>query len=193
MIFSRIGRSLSRSSRARNLFCGDGRLGTLGVSSRTNVAAEGGLGFFRGYASSVGAARSSGSLLSNLAAFKSVAANPRLHHRLFSSEAPKKNYENFYPKEKKDAPKGNGNNDKKYESKDESNTNSDEQGNFQETFMKQFQNLLTPLLVMGLFFSSFSFGPREQQQVYNVFGPSPDLAMAGALYLSSFPRVLTLG
>lgn len=31
--------------------------------------------------------------------------------------------------------------------------------------MKQFQNLLTPLLVIGLFLSSFSFGPREQQQV----------------------------
>lgn len=35
--------------------------------------------------------------------------------------------------------------------------------------MKQFQNLLTPLLVIGLFFSSFSFGPREQQQVCALF------------------------
>lgn len=31
--------------------------------------------------------------------------------------------------------------------------------------MKQFQNLITPLLVIALFLSSFSFSPREQQQV----------------------------
>lgn len=46
---------------------------------------------------------------------------------------------------------------------DESNT--DDHGSFQETFMKQFQNFITPLLVIGLVLSSFSFGPREQQQV----------------------------
>lgn len=31
--------------------------------------------------------------------------------------------------------------------------------------MKQFQNLITPLLVIALFLSSFSLSPREQQQV----------------------------
>lgn len=31
--------------------------------------------------------------------------------------------------------------------------------------MKQLQNVLTPLLVVALFLSSFSFGPREQEQV----------------------------
>ncbi|KAK9998659.1 hypothetical protein SO802_018262 [Lithocarpus litseifolius] len=31
--------------------------------------------------------------------------------------------------------------------------------------MKQFQNFITPLLVIGLVLSSFSFGPREQQQI----------------------------
>ena len=31
--------------------------------------------------------------------------------------------------------------------------------------MKQFQSLITPLVVIGLFLSSFSFGPREEQQV----------------------------
>ena len=43
--------------------------------------------------------------------------------------------------------------------------NTGDRGSFQETFMKQFHNLVTPLLVIGLFLSSFSFGPREQQQV----------------------------
>ncbi|KAK7262482.1 hypothetical protein RJT34_30056 [Clitoria ternatea] len=163
MIFSRIGRSLSRSSRVRNILHGDGRLGTLTGASRTNACsdgAEGALEFFRGYVSSA-RTRSNG-LVSNFPDFKSVAANPMIH-RFFSSKAPKKkNYENFYPKEKKEIPKGNG---KKYDSKDESNTNTDDHGNFQEAFVKQFQNLITPLLVMGLFLTSFSFGPREQQQI----------------------------
>ncbi|KAK7312462.1 hypothetical protein VNO77_36338 [Canavalia gladiata] len=163
MIFSRIGRSLSRSSRVRNFLQGDGRLGTLIIASRTNAysdGVEGVLGFFRGYVSSA-RSRSNG-LISNFPDFESVAANPRLS-RMFSSEAPKKkNYENFYPKEKKEIPKGN---DKKYESKDESNTNTDDHGNFQETFMKQLEKLILPSLVMALFLTSFSFGPREQQQI----------------------------
>lgn len=41
----------------------------------------------------------------------------------------------------------------------------DHGGSYQESFMKYFQNLITPILVIGLFLSSFSFGPREQQQV----------------------------
>ncbi|XP_020214526.1 ATP-dependent zinc metalloprotease FTSH 10, mitochondrial isoform X1 [Cajanus cajan] len=162
MIFLRIARSLSRSSRARNLLHGDGRFGTLAGGSRKNAysdEAEMVLGFVRGYVASA-RARSNG-IISNLPDFKSVAANPRFR-RLFSSESPKKkNYENFYPKEKKDIPKGN---DKKHESKDNSNSNTDEQGNFNEAFMKQIQNLVTPLLVMGLFIASFSVVPLEQQQ-----------------------------
>ncbi|RCU02626.1 hypothetical protein DVA78_19645, partial [Acinetobacter baumannii] len=68
--------------------------------------------------------------------------------------------ENFYPKEKKEIPKGD---EQKSESKDESKTN--DQGSFQETFLRQFQNLITPLLVIGLFLSSFSFGSPDQQQI----------------------------
>ena len=45
-------------------------------------------------------------------------------------------------------------------------SNTEDQGSFQEAFIKQFQNLVTPLIVIGLLFSSFSFGPREQQQVF---------------------------
>lgn len=41
----------------------------------------------------------------------------------------------------------------------------DDQGNFQETFMKLFQNLVTPLLVVGLFLSSFNIGGRKLKQV----------------------------
>lgn len=38
-------------------------------------------------------------------------------------------------------------------------------GNFQENFMKQFQNFLTPLLVIALVLSSVFSSPREQAQV----------------------------
>ncbi|QCD88371.1 AFG3 family protein [Vigna unguiculata] len=161
MNFSRIARSLSRSS--RNLSQGNGRLRTLTGISRTNTYTDGAesvLGFVRSYVSSARA--SSYRIFSNLPDFKSVAANPSVR-RFFSSEAPKKkNYEKFYPKEKKEVPKEDG---KKYDSKDNSNANTDDHGNFQETFMKQVQNIITPLLVMGLFLSTFSNGPREQQEI----------------------------
>lgn len=163
MIFSRIGRSLSRSSRVKNILHGDRRLRILSGTPPTGVYSdgeEGGLGFFRGYIASA-VARSNG-LRSNLADFKSVGANPRLY-RMFSSESPKKkNYENFYPKEKKEVPKGD---DKKNESKDESGSKTDENESFQEAFMKQYQNFITPLLVMALFLTSLSYGSPAGQQI----------------------------
>uniref|UniRef100_A0A5B6ZQQ7 AAA+ ATPase domain-containing protein n=1 Tax=Davidia involucrata TaxID=16924 RepID=A0A5B6ZQQ7_DAVIN len=168
MIFSRVGRSLSRSSRARNVLTGR----NVGRSAFFNEAFlraplvntylnqfDGKLGFLRGYLASVGASKEFVSKAS-LSDLNYVIANPKIG-RFFSSEAPKKkNYENFYPKNKKEIPKGN---EQKSETKDDANT--DDQGNFQETFMKQFQNLITPLLVIGLFLSSFSFGHSEQQQI----------------------------
>uniref|UniRef100_A0A7C8YHC8 AAA+ ATPase domain-containing protein n=1 Tax=Opuntia streptacantha TaxID=393608 RepID=A0A7C8YHC8_OPUST len=166
MIFSKLGRSLTRSSRSRSIIngCYNGRSALVDeVLFRVPYVNYGGnqqdanLGFLRRYLASIGAHRKE--ILSDL---NYVLANPRLR-RFFSSEAPKKkNYENFYPKEKKEIPKTN---EQKSESKGESNSNTDEQGNFQEAFMKQFQNLLTPLLMIGLFLSTFSFGPREQQQI----------------------------
>ncbi|KAM5583562.1 ATP-dependent zinc metalloprotease FTSH 10, mitochondrial-like [Rosa sericea] len=160
MIFSRIGRSLSRSSRSRNLLSRNGRSaaaeGLLGVPGSGSYLGrvDGDLGFMRTYiASAIGAHKTHVSDLSY------ILGNPKFV-RLFSSETPKKkNFENFYPKEKKEIPKGN---DQKSESKEESST--DDQGSFQETFLKQFQNLV-PLLLIGLFFSSFSFGSSEQKQI----------------------------
>ncbi|KAK4765633.1 hypothetical protein SAY86_026723 [Trapa natans] len=117
------------------------------------------LGFLREYIAAIGAQKDIISK-SNLSDLNYILANPKFR-RFLSNEAPKKkNYENFYPKEKKEAPKGN---DQKSESKEDSNT--DDQGNFQETFIRQIQNVLTPLLVIGLFLSSFSFGSGEQQQI----------------------------
>ncbi|XP_057758168.1 ATP-dependent zinc metalloprotease FTSH 3, mitochondrial-like isoform X1 [Arachis stenosperma] len=94
MIFSRIGRSLSRSSRAKEYLRGDAKLGTLLGATRTNVHSQGtelGLGFFRGY---VAHARARGKgILSSLPDFNCVPANPKIHYRLFFSERSKKNKE----------------------------------------------------------------------------------------------------
>ncbi|KAF7152784.1 hypothetical protein RHSIM_Rhsim01G0230600 [Rhododendron simsii] len=166
MIFSRIGRSLSRSSRATNVVNG----ARSALANRTGLRASTGdtyinqlddkLGFLRGYIASIGANKELAPKSHYLSDLNYVLANPRLR-RFFSSEAPKKkNYENFYPKEKKEIPK----NEQKSESKEDANTG-DHGASYQESFMKYFQNLITPMLVIGLFLSSFSFGPREQQQI----------------------------
>ncbi|KAL0537252.1 hypothetical protein IC582_026228 [Cucumis melo] len=168
MIFSRLSRSLPRSSRSHNLLYGGGRSAIKSINEPIFAAPridscmaerEGLLGFFRGYFAFVGS-RTKFIPKETLSDLNFLIANPKLR-RFFSSEAPKKkNYQNFYPKEKKEIPKGN---EQKSESKGDSNT--EDQGSFQEAFIKQFQNLVTPLIVIGLLFSSFSFGPREQQQI----------------------------
>ncbi|KAG0450779.1 hypothetical protein HPP92_026580 [Vanilla planifolia] len=82
--------------------------------------------------------------------------------RLFSSESDgKKNYENYYPKGKKEIPRNNEND--KSDSKEDANT--DDQGGFQENFMKQLQNYATPLIFIGLLLSSLSFGSHEQREI----------------------------
>ncbi|GMI92161.1 FTSH protease 10 [Hibiscus trionum] len=165
MIFSKLGRSYSRSSHSRLLYRGGGGGSTGGTSpSLPRLSGKvdrliGQSGSLRGYLASIGAAKefTPKAYLSDL---NLVLANPRIH-RFFSSEAPKKKkYENFYPKEKKEIPKQN---DQKSDSKEDTNT--DDHWNFQETFMKLFQNLVTPLLVLALFLSMFPWNVEQQQQI----------------------------
>ncbi|GAB2235021.1 hypothetical protein Droror1_Dr00004298 [Drosera rotundifolia] len=160
MIFSKLNRSFSRSMNVINGF-------QVGRSAAVEAAAllvkeaavlgESKVGFVRSYLTLVG--RRGGNL--GVSDLNYLLANPKFR-RWFSDEAPKRrNYENFCPKEKKEIPKTNG---QKSESKgDESGT--DDKGNFQEVFMKQFQNILTPLLILGLFLSTFSLGGGEQKQI----------------------------
>ncbi|XP_039009786.1 ATP-dependent zinc metalloprotease FTSH 10, mitochondrial-like isoform X3 [Hibiscus syriacus] len=165
MIFSKLGRSYSRSSHSRKLLHRGGGGGCTGGRSpslpRLNGNVDrliGGSGYLRGYLSSIGASKA---FLSDL---NFVLANPRIR-RFFSSEAPKKkNYENFYPKEKKEIPKKN---DQKSDSKEDPNT--DEQGNFQETFMRLFQNFVAPLLVLALFLSMSPWTAEQQQISFQEF------------------------
>ncbi|XP_075519807.1 ATP-dependent zinc metalloprotease FTSH 3, mitochondrial-like [Primulina tabacum] len=172
MIYSRIGRSLSRASRSRNVIDGvdNGRslllnkeiLGAQRVCNSNyigNNPFHGKLGFFRGYLATIGAKNGSisGSYLSNS---KYFIANSRIR-RFFSSEAPKKkNYENFYPKQKKEIPKQN---EQKSGSKEEGNT--DDHGNFQDTFMKNLLNIVSPILALALVVSLFPHMPHEEKQI----------------------------
>ncbi|XP_011032280.1 PREDICTED: ATP-dependent zinc metalloprotease FTSH 10, mitochondrial-like [Populus euphratica] len=164
MIFSKLGRSLSRSSRSINtLRAGNG--GVLRSSAVINnieggfIDGRGGLGLLRGYLTSIGSRGTHNPFLSDL---NSILANPRIR-RFFSTEAPKKkNYENFYPKGKKEVPKGEK---QKSESKENSsNADHDESDFNKRTFMKAFY-LLAPLFVAQLLFYPFSFGDGDKQQI----------------------------
>eukprot|EP00262_Sarcandra_glabra_P010032 TRINITY_DN24896_c0_g1_i1.p1 TRINITY_DN24896_c0_g1~~TRINITY_DN24896_c0_g1_i1.p1 ORF type:complete len:825 (+),score=156.97 TRINITY_DN24896_c0_g1_i1:182-2656(+) len=172
MNFYRLGRAASRS--ARSTFQSSGLLG--GYGGRSALLNEsllrspygdgcfsselGLLGFLRGYLTSIGANKDF--ILKNCSSDPNfLIATPRIG-RFFSSEAPKKkNYENFYPKDKKEIPKG----DERSKSESKEDTNADNDGNFQESFMKQLQSYLTPLVFIALVLSSFTFGPRDQKQI----------------------------
>ncbi|KAG6762178.1 hypothetical protein POTOM_032667 [Populus tomentosa] len=164
MIFSKLGRSLSRSSRSINTLRA-GNDGVLRSSAVINnieggfIDGRGGLGLLRGYLTSIGSRGTHNPFLSDL---NSILANPRIR-RFFSTEAPKKkNYENFYPKGKKEVPKGEK---QKSESKENSSNADHDESDFNKgTFMKAFY-LLAPLFVVQLLFYPFSFGDGDKQQI----------------------------
>ncbi|PUZ65672.1 hypothetical protein GQ55_3G243500 [Panicum hallii var. hallii] len=159
-----LGRS-ARSSRPRQCF----QLGGLG-GARSPPAPPlppppvhggegGGLGFVRGYLTAASAACLARPAAGKAVDWRYLLASPQFR-RLFSGES-KKNYENYYPKGKKEVPKGDGS--KKSESKQESNT--DEGWNFQESAMKNLQNFLAPLLILGLMLSSMSSSTSDQKEI----------------------------
>ncbi|CAN8311523.1 unnamed protein product [Cochlearia groenlandica] len=161
MIFSKLGSSVARSSRYKGFVYGYGVRSAILSEIRSPPAFEaaanqvdGGLGFLRRSFASLAARK--GLDTSDLSR---VFANPRLR-RFFSSESPKKkNYENYYPKDAKQAPK----NEQKSKSRDGSKKTENE--NTGDMFTKEFQNMLIPLIAIALILSSFSLGSREQQQI----------------------------
>ncbi|XVF55263.1 hypothetical protein PTKIN_Ptkin06aG0023100 [Pterospermum kingtungense] len=169
MIFSRIGRSLTRSSRStfqtslisRNLLSNESHVPTP-VGNACISRVNQGLGLIRGYFAPAGTGKQlvSNTRLSNL---DSVLANPRIR-RFFSSEGPKKrNYENYFPKNKKSIPKAN---EKKSESKEESGAG--DSGN-SRNITKSLQNLVPTLLLIGILYSSFSSAHEPQEISFQEF------------------------
>ncbi|XP_073057083.1 ATP-dependent zinc metalloprotease FTSH 3, mitochondrial-like [Primulina eburnea] len=172
MIYSRIGRSLSRASRSRNVINGVDNGGSLLLNKEilgarhvyhsnyiVNNTFHGKLGFLSGYLATKGAKNGliSRSYPSNS---KHLIEKARIR-RFFSSEAPKKkNYEKFYPRQKKEIPKQN---EQKSGSKEEGNT--DDHGNFQDTFTKNLLNIVPPILALALVVSLFPHMPHEEKQI----------------------------
>ncbi|CAH2038658.1 unnamed protein product [Thlaspi arvense] len=152
MIFSKLGCSVARSSRSKGLAYGsgvrsailsDGKLRTPPAFEAATNPVDGGLGFLRRQFASLAARKGldTGDL-------SRVFANPRLR-RLFSSETPKKkNYENYYPKNPKQAPK----NEQKSQSREGSKKNENENaGDFNtKEFQNIFQEFKNKLLEPGL-------------------------------------------
>ncbi|XP_016462947.1 ATP-dependent zinc metalloprotease FTSH 10, mitochondrial-like [Nicotiana tabacum] len=168
MMLSRIGRSLSKSSHSnihKGLVYGRGygvrsaALDEVAVRGACITRVDGELWFVRTYLTSIGSGKQ-GLSKAYLSELDSVFANHRLR-RFFCSEGPKRrNYENYYPKDRKEVPKGN--NQKAESGKEEG---AGEQGNPQENFVKLNYNLLTPLLFIGFILSSILLSPREQQEI----------------------------
>ncbi|XP_010475511.1 PREDICTED: ATP-dependent zinc metalloprotease FTSH 10, mitochondrial isoform X1 [Camelina sativa] len=166
MIFSKLGSSIARSSRSKGFVYGGGvrsailSEGRLRAPSNLEAAANqvnGGLGFLRRHFASLAARKGvdrSGDL-------SRVFANPSLR-RFFSSQTPKKkNYENYYPKDTKQAPK----NEQKSESRGEEGSKKAKNENVGDMFTKEFQNMLIPLMAIAFILSTFSLGSRDQQQI----------------------------
>ncbi|KAG5583867.1 hypothetical protein H5410_044301 [Solanum commersonii] len=165
MMFSRISRSISKASRS-SIHKGVGYgvrsavLDEVATGGACITRVDGGLGFVRTYLTLIGGGRK-GLSKAYLSELDSVLASPRLR-RFFCSEGPKRrNYENYYPKNKKEIPKAN-NNQKAESGKEEG---SGEHGNPQENFIKLNYNLLAPLLFIGFILSSILMSPREQQEI----------------------------
>ncbi|KAL3829108.1 hypothetical protein ACJIZ3_017910 [Penstemon smallii] len=163
MNFSRIRTSLSRSKNAINgtdkwrILRNKENFGVPNLSSSNDFGGK--LGFLRGYIAAIGANKGTNSR-ANLSDFNYSIANPRMC-RFFSSEAPKeKNYDKFYPKDKKEIPKQN---EQKAESKEEGKT--EDSGNFRELFLKNLQNIITAFIAVALILSALSSTPREEKQI----------------------------
>ncbi|KAL2250504.1 UNVERIFIED_CONTAM: ATP-dependent zinc metalloprotease FTSH 8, mitochondrial [Sesamum indicum] len=163
-MFSRIGSSVCRSSRASlNKGAASGSYGVRSAtltefsSGKAFTSCENGeLGFLRSYLTCIGAGKQAAKshVLKEL---NSVFTNPRLR-RLFCNQAPKKGYENYYPKNKTKTPKGSN---QKSEAKEDSG--SGEQWNNPD-MAKQLQNFVTPLLLIGFVLTSMFMRPHDQKQ-----------------------------
>nr|TKW17663.1 hypothetical protein SEVIR_5G383100v2 [Setaria viridis] len=124
----------------------------------------GGLGFVRSYlTSALGSRAAAPTGQGKLGDWRFLLASSQFR-RLFS-DGSNKNYEKYHPKEKQEEPKGDGS-DKSNPKKD---SNSKFQWNFKEDVMKKFQELLAPLLFLGLVLATLPRGNSAQQISFQEF------------------------
>ncbi|XP_051226748.1 ATP-dependent zinc metalloprotease FTSH 3, mitochondrial [Lolium perenne] len=158
MTLSALSRALARSSRPRQGYL----LGGHGVLRAPPLPGgeSGGLGLVRTYLTSALASRAAAANGARRAGdWRFMLANAQ-SRRLMCDQS-KKNC----PKEKEEVPKGDGSN--KSESKQESNSGS--QSNAQDKFVKLFQEVIGPLLLIGMMLSTLSFGSSEHEISFQEF------------------------
>ncbi|XAR68935.1 hypothetical protein NMG60_11000351 [Bertholletia excelsa] len=164
MIFSRLGISLYRSTRSalrRNVVSGKyvarPMLSNELVSAKASI--DGGLGSVKGYLTAMGA-ESGSKLVSNTysSEFNSI-------RRLFCTQGPKKrNYENYYPKDKKGIPKNNSQKSEENSQKSESTEDSGSGGDGNFEFQVKMQTLSTTLMAIGFVLLSMFLSPSDQKK-----------------------------
>ncbi|KAG6417563.1 hypothetical protein SASPL_119746 [Salvia splendens] len=156
MINSRIGASLSRSSRYRNVINGASKRRSLTCNKESLNGYlnhfEGKLEFLRGYLAAARANKGS-NLRASLSDFKYFSGNPGIN-RFFCSKAPKKkNSENFHPKDKKEIPK-------KKEGK-----KSEDGGKSKMIFTMDVQSIVASLIAIAMFSPAMPSKPRGKKQI----------------------------
>ncbi|XP_055812452.1 ATP-dependent zinc metalloprotease FTSH 10, mitochondrial-like isoform X2 [Solanum dulcamara] len=161
IMLSRIGRSTSKASRS-NIHKGVGYgvrsvvLDEVATRGACITRIDGGLGFVRTYLAVIGGGRQ-GLGKAYLSEIDSVFASSRLR-RFFCSGWPKRrNYENYYPNNKKEIPKANNN--------QKAESGEGEQGNPLEIAIKRHHKYRTPLLFISFILSCIIVFPREQQEI----------------------------
>ncbi|WOL04776.1 ATP-dependent zinc metalloprotease FTSH 8, mitochondrial-like [Canna indica] len=168
MSFSSLGRYLLRSANSRSpkgvLSGGHGArivVSDAALLQRPRLGCDAvGVGFFRGYLTSIGANRVVGSG-NHISDWRFLLANPSFK-RFFSSGSPnKKNCDDYRPRNEKEIPKENENN--KSNSKGESSTEG--HGDFQDSFMKQLEKYVAPLIFFAMLLSSLATGSHDHKEI----------------------------
>ncbi|CAL4973186.1 unnamed protein product [Urochloa decumbens] len=171
MSLSSLSRALARSARStRPLRQGSLLEGYAGLRAAPTPRPSmpggdvGGLGFVRSYlTSALGSRAAAPAGQGKVGDWRFLLASSQFR-RLFSDES-NKNYEKYHPKEKQEEPKGDGS-DKSDPKKD---YNSKFKWNFKEDVMKKFQELLAPLLFLGLMLATLPKGSSAQEISFQEF------------------------
>ncbi|KAK1396811.1 ATP-dependent zinc metalloprotease FTSH 10, mitochondrial [Heracleum sosnowskyi] len=160
-MFSLFARSLQRSSRPTKNVLVYGR-SFLGESFPQAPVSrlDGNVGFSRNYLAAVASqANQIYASKVHLSDIDFVHANLRMQRFFSSDETPKKNYENYYPKDKKPIPKGD---DQKSNSKEESDADDDK--TTIATVVIPIEKIIIFLFVLGLFFL-YAFGSGGEKEI----------------------------
>ncbi|KAL6614182.1 hypothetical protein ACP70R_036452 [Stipagrostis hirtigluma subsp. patula] len=164
MSMSSLARALARSARSSRPRQGSLLDGCGGLRAPLPGGDGGGLGFARSYLTSALGSRAAATPgPGKVGDWRFLLASSQFR-RLFC-DGSNKNYEKYHPKEKEEKPKGDGS-DKSDSKKD---SNSKDKWNFSEDAVKKFQELLAPLLFLGLMLSSLSYGSSAQEISFQEF------------------------